>query len=35
MRLFEVFNYRDALGAFFFAFKALDTVVGLLIAGQI
>jgi len=31
MRLFEVFNYRNALGAFFFAFKAFDTVVGLLL----
>ena len=32
MRLFEVFNYRNALRAFFFTFKAFDTVVGLVVS---
>jgi hypothetical protein len=31
MRLFEIFDDWNALGAFFFTLKAFDAVVGLLV----
>jgi hypothetical protein len=35
MRLFEVFGYWNSLRAFFFTFKALDTVIGLFLFWEI
>jgi hypothetical protein len=35
VRLFEVFGYWNSLRAFFFTFKAFDTVIGLFIFWEV